>query len=697
VKRLAQFALAALLLALVKEETALLAASLGVWAVWRFHRHISPSPHLPISLSIVVLSLAWFVVATFIIVPAHAVEVYGVAESGYFARYGALGDAPLDIFKSFFTQPGLVWQIATEPVRLDYLRGLLAPFGFLSLLAPEIVLLSLPLLLANLLSAYPAQYYGEFHYSAPLVPYFAAGAAYGLGRALGALGRWWPVSTRRLPSAIRRASTFALALWVVGWSIAAYGAAGRGPLGGRYDPTPISEHHRLLPHFVTQIPRHAAVTASAAVHPHVSHRRYIYQFPLGLDAPTPAEWALLDVTTNTDMAPGDLKNKVMEMLAGEWGVVDAADGFLLLRKGAAEKAIPSAFVDFTRIQSDNHTAGDRSASGQNDTGWSLQDWSFTVAEDWPRWRQTRLVATLWNVQKRFEPAIDLPTFVVVTPDGETLEPLSEATPPALVWWQMAGGRWQVAGSNWRITTLPLYLPRVWALVMSTPPARSDNDGRVNSLDSAMTVAEVAYRDADHRLRTLSWNYLQNDDLGGLVQEMAARQRASLQSKTGVFQWDGDRVTVASWQPKTVSPGQPLDLWIQWQPHPKAGTQRASAPHWPGSLTPFVHLRRAHENRGQADGSPRFFLAYDVAEWLNTHSTAPDWRVIPIPVDAPVGEVWQVVIGLYDPQTGQRADVLDMNGNVAGNEVVAGQVTIAPPPTPDQTCALIPDACASQVR
>ena len=113
--------------------------------------------------------------------PAHAVDVYGVAESGYFQRYGALGDSPTDILRSFFTQPALVWQIATEPARLDYLRKLMVPYGFLALLAPEIVLLSLPVLLANLLSAYPAQYYGEFHYSAPVVVYFAVAAAYGRG------------------------------------------------------------------------------------------------------------------------------------------------------------------------------------------------------------------------------------------------------------------------------------------------------------------------------------------------------------------------------------------------------------------------------------------------------------------------------------------------------------------------------------
>ncbi len=93
-----------------------------------------------------------------------------------------------------FTQPALVWQIATEPARLAYLRELAMPFGFLMLLAPEVVLLSLPVLLANLLSAYPAQYYGEFHYSAPVAVFFAAGAAYGAAR----LWRWASRRTSRM-------------------------------------------------------------------------------------------------------------------------------------------------------------------------------------------------------------------------------------------------------------------------------------------------------------------------------------------------------------------------------------------------------------------------------------------------------------------------------------------------------------------
>ncbi len=380
-----QFALAALLVASVKEEAALLAAGLGAWGLWQVaggkvdegrrtkdegHRSPFTIHHLPftISLTVTFLSLFWFYLATFVIVPAHAAHVYDVAESSYFQRYGALGNSPADIFKSFFTQPALVWQIASEPARIDYLWGLLAIFGFASLLAPEIILLCLPVLLANQLSAYAAQYYGEFHYSAPIVPYFAVAAVYGTARLWRFLARrasqrsgsfqHLPASSAPMMAltsfftnsqvALRPILTLVMILWLSGWASGHYADAGRGPLGGRYSPTPVTAHHRLLERFMAQIPADAAVSASAAVHPHVSHRRYVYQFPWGVRPAEKADWALLDVTTNTDMAPGDLKAIVDEMLAADWGVIDAVDGFLLLQKGATVKTIPGAFYDFAR-------------------------------------------------------------------------------------------------------------------------------------------------------------------------------------------------------------------------------------------------------------------------------------------------------------------------------------------------------------
>ena len=206
-ERWVQFVIAALLVASVKEEAALLAAGLGVWAMWRgwlrnresrgaplrspeeestgnqqstvnkkhTTQHASRNTEPPTAdrrpliagASVLVLSLLWFYLATFVIIPAYAEPVYGTAESSYFQRYGDLGNSPVDIVKSFFTNRMRCGaSLPNPPDKLS--AGVAGSFGFLSLLAPEILLLALPVLLANLLSAYPAQYYGEFHYTAPL-------------------------------------------------------------------------------------------------------------------------------------------------------------------------------------------------------------------------------------------------------------------------------------------------------------------------------------------------------------------------------------------------------------------------------------------------------------------------------------------------------------------------------------------------
>ena len=98
-----------------------------------FHSQFSILPGLLVTAA----ALTWFYIAATIIVPHYAADWYDVAESTYFQRYGALGNSPVDIFKSFLTQPGLVLEISLEPARRDYVLGLLAAFGFFSLLAPE--------------------------------------------------------------------------------------------------------------------------------------------------------------------------------------------------------------------------------------------------------------------------------------------------------------------------------------------------------------------------------------------------------------------------------------------------------------------------------------------------------------------------------------------------------------------------------
>ncbi len=668
--RWGQFVAAGLLTASVKEEIALLAALLGLWAAWRGWRLARSGALARSSIRggviagalVCALSLAWFGVATFAIVPAHAAAVYGVAESGYFARYGALGDSPADILVSLFSRPLLVWQILSEPARLNYLWELVAGFGLLPLLAPEVLALVLPVLAANALSAYPAQYYGEFHYSAPLIPYVATAGAIGLGR----LWRWIMRRTERasphfqhLPaagtgvmavaalarnpsSALRPLLAAGLAVWVIAWSGAAYLEDGRGPLGGRYDPTPISEHHRLLERFVSQLPADAPVTATAAVHPHVSHRRFVYQFPLGLDVPTPADWALLDVTTNTDMAPGDLKAQMEAMLAADWGVADGADGFLLLRRGEKNKVIPPAFFDFARAP--------------NSDAPELPSPALSV-QDWPTWRQTKLT-TDWRVRaaptEEFQPQLQ-----VVAPSGEVISALADA-PPALVW--LPPQKW-LPDATVRVTALPLFLPRSAAVYTDTIAGRP---------------LGVVRRGRGDLLAEAPGDLSSRADFGAALEPLAL---GALQGGSAVFQVGaGEQITLTWWlEERATWPGDTLDVWLQWQ-----------GARWPAHLVPFVHLRRDGDNVAQQDGAPRFFAEQDAAALLARQGFVNDWRGLAIPPDAEVAGEWRVVVGLYDPQTGERARL----AGGAGDEAVVGRVRMTPP-APDQACALVPAACASQ--
>jgi uncharacterized membrane protein len=155
----------ALLVIGTKEEMSLLVFMLALWLI-AFRRKWGHG------LALATVSLAWFGVATFVIVPYYAEFKYGVGEWVYVQRFSELGDSPQSVMWSLLTEPALAWEIITEPARLQYLVGLLASAGgILPLLAPEILLLSLPYLAANLLSDYEAMYSGVYHYSAPVVPF----------------------------------------------------------------------------------------------------------------------------------------------------------------------------------------------------------------------------------------------------------------------------------------------------------------------------------------------------------------------------------------------------------------------------------------------------------------------------------------------------------------------------------------------
>lgn len=665
------FAVAVILVASVKEEMALLAAGLGVWAAYQLllpfdqaqdeRRRISKRKSMILAglTGLVVVTLGWFYVATFVIVPANAPLVYDAAESIYFQRYGALGSSPVDILSSFVTKPGLVWEIATEPLRLHYLFLLLVGFGFLSLFGIEVILIALPLLFANLFSEFWPQYFGEFHYSSPLVPYFAVAAVVGSSRILWFLknrSAWLQVAYR--PQVIGGLFVF-LALWA-GWSYAEWG---RGYLGGRYEPVTVTAHHRLLADLAKSVPSNAAVTATAAVHPHVALRRYVYQFPLGLpelvddskkDRVGRADWALIDVTTNTDMAAGDVKAAVDRMLAGEWGVVNGTDGILLLQRGAPHKQIPPQFYDFVRQH--ESLAHEFGITGAPTAATAPLTMLGTTTEDWARWRLTK-TSTIWHVGAAYDYASTPPAFEIRRPGGELFYEPNMAPPPALVWYPP-----QIWEPNVvvRVTTPWLAFPHDWAML--TPGKLDSYQHAANGSSQPIYVTHAnSYAAVTASIHTFE-----------------AATKAEINTTTKA-EFGADGLSATALLPIETWPGATLDLLLTWQ-----------GSNWPSETTVFVHVRKDKANIAQADGLPRWFIEHPLDE-LTRQKNVNDWRQLTIPLDGmSAGDTLEVVLGLYNWSTGERVPRTDG----LGDEVLLGAVKVIDPPLPDLACAMNAGACDS---
>ena len=351
-----RFVLFSILALSVKEEIALLVFTMATWfAVMTADQGRTRIEHVRFVLRhpdsvvrryqpllIALLAAAWGFVAVFVIIP----HFNTLGRSPYTCRYIVSEDCRQIV-------PGLFLD-----ARLGYLGELFASVGWIALLDPVSLLLGLPLIALNVLSNFPAQYSGTYHYSAPVAPYFVLAAIGGSA----SLARWLERRTmRRGEGETRRhgddernsprprvSLSPRLALVVVPVFILALGyqvIAGYTPVGGAFTWPSISTHNQLFARFAAQIPPEAVVSTTASLNPHLSHRRVLYRYPNVADA----QYVLLDVSESATTNPTDFRVKYNELVdARSFGVVDAADGFVLLERGAPSKPLPDVFFSAFR-------------------------------------------------------------------------------------------------------------------------------------------------------------------------------------------------------------------------------------------------------------------------------------------------------------------------------------------------------------
>jgi len=164
--------------------------------------------------------------------------------------------------KESFTNPTNVIQYLTSEGRLMYWWKMFAPFALLSLLAPEVAIISVLVLVGNTVSNFWYQFHIEYHYSLVAVPALLIATIVGVGR----LG----VGLRRgLVAVVVVSSLWSASVWsYVPFRLDKY------PHWGAEHPVAAAADEMYA-----EIPPNAKISVFHSTAPHLAHRKEIYQFP----------------------------------------------------------------------------------------------------------------------------------------------------------------------------------------------------------------------------------------------------------------------------------------------------------------------------------------------------------------------------------------------------------------------------------
>ncbi|MBI2886789.1 MAG: DUF2079 domain-containing protein [Chloroflexi bacterium] len=281
-----------------------------------------------------VLAALWAGVAFGFVIPHFNPQ--GI--SPYLSRYDQLGKSPLGIVTTVLLDPEGTFRLLSEPAKGHYVLNLLSPTLFLPLLSPVTLAMALPDLAINLLSNFQEMFAGRAHYGSVIVPFVTVSSVLGAGLLRRVLARLHP--------AVASGGMTLVALLVLGTALAEFYQQVFLPLT---DHLPrVTAHHQGARALMSLIPQDAAVAASSTLNPHVSQRRQLSLFP-EIDK---ADYIFLDVTATP--YPLDAASqwwRVVQLLqSGQWGVVAARDGYLLLRRGAEAGVLPEEFYTFVRAE-----------------------------------------------------------------------------------------------------------------------------------------------------------------------------------------------------------------------------------------------------------------------------------------------------------------------------------------------------------
>jgi len=399
------FAVPAVVLLSLREDMGLV---LGLWgvAIAVGHRTVRG---VGFGLALAAVSFGWFWYAAAVLIPVAGGPSVQLQGWEWLRRGGTeIGDLLAGV------SPPVEWSVLWRPASLRYLGGLLQQTGYLALLAPLQLAPAAPLLLSNILAVSSVRVSESAHYSAAALPFLVLGGVSGLRRLqqwAGGIRSWLAKrSAEGRGLGWLAGAVMGTAVALMAWSAWTHHlAVGVAPWVSGFEAPQASAHSERLTELIRRIPAEAAVSTQSALAPHVSQRARLYLFPAVRDA----EYVLLDVTTTPFPVSVEESWYQTQLLlrSGRFGVAAAADGYLLLQRGASVREIPQEFCSFSTAE-----ASDAPYSLVANFGGELQLLGFDLAmapvRDYDGRKMT--LQTYWRAPRR--PQADY-RFVVTLGDG----------------------------------------------------------------------------------------------------------------------------------------------------------------------------------------------------------------------------------------------------------------------------------------
>jgi uncharacterized membrane protein len=658
----------AILAMICKEQLPLQVAFLGLAAIV-MHRNWR------LGLMTIAIALIYFFAVMVWIIPANSVT----GDHLFIGFYAELGNSPGEIVFTTLTRPDLVLKILLQPTRLQYLFDVLTPFAYLPLLGLPVLLIGAPSFAINLLSGNTAMHDATgAQYGADVAPWLAWAALYGMIYLRQGLVRFFRYS----PFAIRYllfAPAIAALLLIVAltWQL----FRGFSPLALDPPHWEITAHDRLAQHFIAQIPPEASVAAQGKLYPHLSNRLIAYQLPDVHDA----DYVFFDATMGTwPVHPNDIWALAQDLLrSGQYGVLDAADGYLLLKRGLTNPDVPDTFYDFARV-----TDPKPQYPLNVEFGDELRLLGFDVLDDPRRWETS--VRLYWQALRPLDRDLRLYPFFV-NAEGQVIETteqrplLTQLWFPPRLWrpgetimaetmpWTL-GDRWSLAagvlaGNDWAdwsqrlpVTTTDHRVrpaPAVGQMSLPLGPPTAETGNELTSpprlLASSPPPAPLRRFEANTWVRLATF-----ERQGRKLAEVVPAEPSFQPSHPLQVNFDG-KMELRGYDVKQE--GSNLSVILYWQALTAV----------PLDYTVFVHLvDAAGKTVAQHDGQPSWEVPLPTSTW-QPGEMLQDRHLLALPPDLPSGK-YRLEMGVYYWQTLARLPVVE-NGGVVGDVVELGSVDI----------------------